>query len=106
MSSYTLQKTGNPAFNMGALAKAAPTTHDPDATLSADHVTIEGTAIKSALLVGLAVAAAFGMMAYYLQALATAPVLPQSMPVVLIASGLLGFVVALYTIFVPSHSPV
>lgn len=103
MASTGLQKTSNPAFNAGLMRSLSrQPRYDSDVR---DTVSIEGAALKSLLLLGLLMASAGAVMSYFLPKILETHAFPPELGVCLVVGCLGGFVLALYTIFVPSHSP-
>jgi uncharacterized YccA/Bax inhibitor family protein len=103
MSTTTAPQTSNPAFRFGGLKKVEEKAGSP-----AQEVTVGGTAAKTLVLVGIVCAVAAGVWAY-----AMPQILAGTLEAVLpflwtcsVVGSLAGLAVAIYTIFVPTGSPV
>lgn len=99
-------KTSNPAFSDGLMRSLS---RQPREGAFSDTVTVGGAALKSLILLILAMTTAGAVMAYFLPALTASEVgaraVPPELTGLIIVGALGGFVLAMYTIFVPSHSP-
>ena len=96
-------QTSNPAFNFNALNRVA-------SERAPETVTIQGAALKTMILLGILMATAIGVMATYLPAMQGtalgAPAIPEGLILCLVGGCIGGFVMAMWTIFVPRHAPV
>jgi uncharacterized YccA/Bax inhibitor family protein len=105
-----IRQSSNPAFNAGLMNSLSRQPHSPGVPVVADTVTIGGAALKSFILLLLLMATAGAVMAYFLPTMHLAlsqgvRAVPPELIGCMIVGGLGGFVLAMYTIFVPSHSP-
>lgn len=103
MATATTYKTSNPAFSVGGLRRLTAEDRPTDVA-SPDTVTIQGTALKSMILLGLLMASA-GLVVFNYLPMIRAGVFPDGLMYCLIGGCLGGLVLALWTIFAPSHSP-
>ena len=107
MASTAVQKSSNPAFNAGLMKSLSRQPHEAGVSRAADTVTIGGAALKSLVLLVILMASATAVIAYFLPTMLDTKAIPVELIVCLLVGALGGFVMAMYTIFVPSHrSPI
>lgn len=105
MASTAVRKSSNPAFNAGLMKNLSRQPHTEGLSLANDTVSVGGAALKSFILLMLLMVTAGGVMAYFLPTIATTRAIPVELIGCMVVGCLGGFVMAMYTIFVPSHSP-
>ncbi|NBO91364.1 MAG: Bax inhibitor-1/YccA family protein [Planctomycetia bacterium] len=107
MSAISIRKSSNPAFNAGLMQSLAHQPRNLDVSRSdvGDKVTVGGAAVKSAFLLFLLMATALGVIVTFLPTIHTTRAIPAGLIACMVLGGIGGFGMAMYTIFVPSHSP-
>ncbi|MGL4549871.1 MAG: Bax inhibitor-1/YccA family protein [Gemmataceae bacterium] len=105
MATTDIRKTSNPAFSAGMMKSLSRQPHTEGIPIALDTVSIGGAAAKSAILLFLLMATAVGVVAYFLPTVAATRTIPVELIACLVIGSLGGFAMAMYTIFVPTHSP-
>src|SRR4051812_28252297 len=105
MAASGIQKTSNPAFSPTLMRNLSRQPRDEGVSYASDTVSIGGAALKSVILLMTLMVWAGAVMAYSLPTTKLTTAIPPELIACLIVGTLGGFAMAMYTIFVPSHSP-
>jgi uncharacterized YccA/Bax inhibitor family protein len=100
-------RTSNPVFSsslMNNLGRGR--SYDDDYSLAPDTVTVGGAALKTTILAGIVMGIAAAIMFTYLPVIQQTRQIPPALMGMMLVGMIGGLVMALWTIFVPTHSPV
>ena len=100
-------RTSNPVFSANVMNRLIERRgYADDYTLAPDTVTVAGAALKTTLLAGIVMGIAAAIMFTYLPIIQQTRQMPPVLMGLMLTGMIGGLVMALWTIFVPTHSPV